>query len=161
MYTLCNLCAHRGMHRQGNAANMFESRWLLQLVVPDKWKEGSRNSDVGAGPSKRPLATNTLIKKKTGNPYGGKCELCKKPLHQAGKYCHGCAYSKGTFFPCRAGCLGCGDAAVPSRCSSHAAGPQCTRFFLFHATEALSKRTFTTEKVAAGDNPREDKQLKT
>lgn len=75
---------------------MTKNATLLQLVVPDKWKEGSRNSDVGAGPSKRSLATNTLIKKKGAkNPYGGKCELCKKPLHQAGKYCHGCAYSKG------------------------------------------------------------------
>lgn len=74
---------------------------LLQLVVPDKWKEGSRNSDVGAGPSKRPLATNTAVgsgsKVKKKNPYGQKCELCKKPLHQAGKYCHGCAYSRGVF----------------------------------------------------------------
>ena len=66
----------------------------MQLACPDTWKDGSRNSTVGKG---RPLATNGLIRKSNKkNPYSSsKCETCKKPLHQQGKYCHGCAYSKG------------------------------------------------------------------
>eukprot|EP00892_Ulva_mutabilis_P000842 jgi/Ulvmu1/10759/UM068_0049.1 len=72
---------------------------LSKLACPDTWKEGSRNSTVGKG---RPLATNGLVRKSSKkNPYSSaKCEMCKKPLHQQGKYCHGCAYSKGVCGMC-------------------------------------------------------------
>lgn len=66
----------------------------MQLICPDKWKEGSTNGAIGKGG--RALATNTLAKKSSRyTPYSSKCEICKSPLHQQGKYCHPCAYGKG------------------------------------------------------------------
>ncbi|KAG6776881.1 hypothetical protein POTOM_016672 [Populus tomentosa] len=68
---------------------------LSKVIVPDKWKEGASNTTEGGG---RKINENKLLsKKKRWSPYGNtKCMICKQQVHQDGKYCHTCAYSKGT-----------------------------------------------------------------
>ncbi|XP_073054007.1 uncharacterized protein [Primulina eburnea] len=78
---------------------------LSKVIVPDKWKEGARNTTEGSG---RKINENKLLSKKTVNwvycrwaPYGQtKCIICKQQVHQEGKYCHTCAYSKGVCAMC-------------------------------------------------------------
>ncbi|CAH9119380.1 unnamed protein product [Cuscuta europaea] len=71
---------------------------LAKVIVPDKWKEGAHNTTEGGG---RKINENKLLsKKKRWTPYGStngstKCIICKQQVHQDGKYCHTCAYSKG------------------------------------------------------------------
>ncbi|TQE04116.1 hypothetical protein C1H46_010228, partial [Malus baccata] len=66
---------------------------LSKVIVPDKWKEGASNTTEGGG---RKINENKLLsKKKRWTPYGTtKCIICKQQVHQDGKYCHTCAYSK-------------------------------------------------------------------
>ncbi|XP_048447309.1 cysteine-rich PDZ-binding protein-like [Pyrus x bretschneideri] len=67
---------------------------LSKVIVPDKWKEGASNTTEGGG---RKMNENKLLsKKKRWTPYGTtKGFICKQQVHQDGKYCHTCAYSKG------------------------------------------------------------------
>uniref|UniRef100_A0A8R7V500 Cysteine-rich PDZ-binding protein n=1 Tax=Triticum urartu TaxID=4572 RepID=A0A8R7V500_TRIUA len=67
---------------------------LGKVIVPDKWKEGASNTYEGGG---RKINENKLLSKKSRwTPYGNtKCIICKQQVHQDGKYCHTCAYSKG------------------------------------------------------------------
>ncbi|KAF8662487.1 hypothetical protein HU200_056076 [Digitaria exilis] len=86
---------------------------LGKVIVPDKWKEGASNTNESGG---RKINENKLLSKKNrkvfnfhGNilcchwwtPYGNtKCIICKQQVHQDGKYCHTCAYSKGVCAMC-------------------------------------------------------------
>ncbi|KAH7569522.1 hypothetical protein ACOSP7_012966 [Xanthoceras sorbifolium] len=72
---------------------------LSKVIVPDKWKEGASNTTEGGG---RKINENKLLsKKKRWTPYGNtKCMICKQQVHQDGKYCHTCAYSKGVCAMC-------------------------------------------------------------
>ncbi|KAF8391494.1 hypothetical protein HHK36_023799 [Tetracentron sinense] len=67
---------------------------LTKVIVPDKWKEGASNTTEGGG---RKINENKLLSKKNRwTPYGTtKCIICKQQVHQDGKYCHTCAYTKG------------------------------------------------------------------
>ncbi|MBA0683818.1 hypothetical protein Goari_025446, partial [Gossypium aridum] len=67
---------------------------LSKVIVPDKWKEGASNTNESGG---RKINENKLLsKKRRWTPYGNtKCIICKQQVHQDGKYCHTCAYSKG------------------------------------------------------------------
>ncbi|KZV37156.1 hypothetical protein F511_15076 [Dorcoceras hygrometricum] len=71
---------------------------LSKVIVPDKWKEGARNTTEGSG---RKINENKLLSKKNRwAPYGQtKCIICKQQVHQEGKYCHTCAYSKDDIPP--------------------------------------------------------------
>ncbi|CAA2997003.1 Hypothetical predicted protein [Olea europaea subsp. europaea] len=68
---------------------------LSKIIVPDKWKEGAHNATEGGG---RKINENKLLSKKhRWTPYGQtKCIICKQQVHQDAKYCHTCAYSKGS-----------------------------------------------------------------
>ncbi|VFQ96206.1 unnamed protein product [Cuscuta campestris] len=74
---------------------------LAKVIVPDKWKEGAHNTTEGGG---RKINENKLLSKKNRwTPYGSgstKCIICKQQVHQDGKYCHTCAYSKGVCAMC-------------------------------------------------------------
>ncbi|KAK6149793.1 hypothetical protein DH2020_017318 [Rehmannia glutinosa] len=72
---------------------------LTKVIVPDKWKEGASNTTEGGG---RKINENKLLSKKNRwTPYGQtKCIICKQQVHQDGKYCHTCAYSKGVCAMC-------------------------------------------------------------
>lgn len=74
---------------------------LSKVIVPDKWKDGARNVTEGGG---RKINENKLLSKKNRwTPYGTattKCTICKQQVHQDGKYCHTCAYSKGVCAMC-------------------------------------------------------------
>ncbi|XP_037466789.1 cysteine-rich PDZ-binding protein-like [Triticum dicoccoides] len=72
---------------------------LGKVIVPDKWKEGASNTFEGGG---RKINENKLLSKKSRwTPYGNtKCIICKQQVHQDGKYCHTCAYSKGVCAMC-------------------------------------------------------------
>ncbi|KAM0858872.1 hypothetical protein ACQ4PT_047558 [Festuca glaucescens] len=72
---------------------------LGKVIVPDKWKEGASNTLEGGG---RKINENKLLSKKNRwTPYGNtKCVICKQQVHQDGKYCHTCAYSKGVCAMC-------------------------------------------------------------
>nr|VDD29608.1 unnamed protein product [Brassica oleracea] len=74
---------------------------LSKVIVPDKWKDGARNVTEGGG---RKINENKLLSKKNRwTPYGTattKCMICKQQVHQDGKYCHTCAYSKGVCAMC-------------------------------------------------------------
>ncbi|KAL4367781.1 hypothetical protein GQ457_05G034210 [Hibiscus cannabinus] len=72
---------------------------LSKVIVPDKWKEGASNTNESGG---RKINENKLLsKKKRWTPYGNtKCIICKQQVHQDGKYCHTCAYSKGVCAMC-------------------------------------------------------------
>ncbi|XP_059292874.1 uncharacterized protein LOC132623455 [Lycium barbarum] len=72
---------------------------LSKVIVPDKWKAGASNTTEGGG---RKINENKLLsKKKRWTPYGNtKCTICKQQVHQDGKYCHTCAYSKGVCAMC-------------------------------------------------------------
>ncbi|KAH9608328.1 hypothetical protein KSS87_008911, partial [Heliosperma pusillum] len=67
---------------------------LGKVIVPDKWKDGASNTNESGG---RKINENKLLSKKNRwTPYGTvKCIICKQQVHQNGKYCHTCAYSKG------------------------------------------------------------------
>ncbi|PPS06805.1 hypothetical protein GOBAR_AA13838 [Gossypium barbadense] len=72
---------------------------LSKVIVPDKWKEGASNTNESGG---RKINENKLLsKKRRWTPYGNtKCIICKQQVHQDGKYCHTCAYSKGVCAMC-------------------------------------------------------------
>ena len=75
---------------------MLGEKKLGRVLVPDKWKDGARNTKVGKD---RKLNPNMLLGKKKraakASPYGSKCRICRQPCHQRGAYCHSCAYKKG------------------------------------------------------------------
>lgn len=74
---------------------------LGKVVVPDKWKEGARNTTENAG---RKVGENKLLTKsakQTFEPYSVKCKICKQKVHQLGShYCQGCAYKLGICSMC-------------------------------------------------------------
>ncbi|KAK9714915.1 hypothetical protein RND81_06G130400 [Saponaria officinalis] len=72
---------------------------LAKVIVPDKWKDGASNTNESGG---RKINENKLLSKKNRwTPYGTvKCIICKQQVHQNGKYCHTCAYSKGVCAMC-------------------------------------------------------------
>jgi len=77
---------------------------LHKSVVPEVWKEGSRNADVGKGREvgKNMAASKSQLKSNRVTPYSKfvKCKLCKQQLHQQGNYCQACAYKKGICSMC-------------------------------------------------------------
>ncbi|KAJ4976798.1 hypothetical protein NE237_001904 [Protea cynaroides] len=74
---------------------------LSKVIVPDKWKDGAKNTTEAGG---RKINENKLLSKKhRWTPYGStttKCIICKQQVHQDGKYCHTCAYTKGVCAMC-------------------------------------------------------------
>jgi hypothetical protein len=74
---------------------------LGTVIVPDKWKEGAKNTNE-SGSSVR-SGKNTLLMNKERNryePYESRCRICKSKLHQKGAYCTECAYKKGICSMC-------------------------------------------------------------
>ncbi|KAI8929639.1 PDZ-binding protein [Entophlyctis helioformis] len=75
---------------------------LATLATPDKWKEGSKNAEVGS--SGRKLNENKLLSSKNKAkfaPYEARCRVCKSRVTQTGAhYCQGCAYKNGICAMC-------------------------------------------------------------
>ncbi|KAK9268098.1 hypothetical protein L1049_010537 [Liquidambar formosana] len=88
-------CSRSGSQR---ANSQLGEKKLAKVIVPDKWKEGASNTTEGGG---RKINENKLLSKKNRwTPYGTtKCIICKQQVHQDGKYCHTCAYTKGGIIP--------------------------------------------------------------
>lgn len=78
---------------------------LSSVCVPDKWKEGSKNSigAVKAGKTNKALAN--LKTKSKWIPSESTCRLCKSKVQQQMHYCNDCAHKKGI-------CTMCGKKAV-------------------------------------------------
>eukprot|EP00884_Botryococcus_braunii_P022043 jgi/Botrbrau1/8522/Bobra.0029s0026.1 len=70
---------------------------LSKVACPDKWKDGSRNTN-----ETRKIGQNKLLSKSRFNPYAkqAKCQTCKATLHQEAQYCQSCAYVKGICAMC-------------------------------------------------------------
>ncbi|CAJ0755409.1 14092_t:CDS:2, partial [Entrophospora sp. SA101] len=73
-----------------NYINRISEKKLAKVICPDKWKEGSRNVNVGTD---RKLNENKLLSKPGKNrfkPYENKCKVCKSRVHQEhAHYCQG------------------------------------------------------------------------
>mmetsp|Transcript_21318 Transcript_21318/g.24777 ORF Transcript_21318/g.24777 Transcript_21318/m.24777 type:complete len:99 (+) Transcript_21318:26-322(+) len=74
---------------------------LDKLIVPDKWKEGARNTTKGDDGGRK-LGVNMLLEKKKFkyNPFASKCKTCKAVVENEAQYCHTCAYTKGVCSMC-------------------------------------------------------------
>lgn len=59
---------------------------LAAVIVPDKWKDGSKN----AGEERKVNENKALGKRKMDvknfNPYSRQCKICKSDCHQKGAY---------------------------------------------------------------------------
>ncbi|RUP48776.1 microtubule-associated protein CRIPT-domain-containing protein [Jimgerdemannia flammicorona] len=78
---------------------------LTKVAVPDKWKDGARNTSVGSSStSDRKLNENKLLSKSSKSrfsPYENKCKICKSRVHQEhAHYCQSCAYKQGICAMC-------------------------------------------------------------
>ncbi|EQC34554.1 cysteine-rich PDZ-binding protein [Saprolegnia diclina VS20] len=73
---------------------------LSKLIVPDKWKDGARNT-MGGKDGGRKLATNAALgKKHRFTPMSRACRICKSKVAQNAHYCQDCAYKKGICAMC-------------------------------------------------------------
>ena len=75
---------------------------LGRVCVPDKWKEGARNTpSVGAI---RPGKTNKLLAAKKLSaqwiPEESNCRLCQSKIQKSMHYCNDCAHKKGICTMC-------------------------------------------------------------
>ncbi|RLN95634.1 hypothetical protein BBJ28_00022344 [Nothophytophthora sp. Chile5] len=72
---------------------------LSKLVVPDKWKDGARNTTGGKDGGRAVGKDRSLAKKKSRvarfSPVERKCRLCKSNVAPKAYYCNQCAYKKG------------------------------------------------------------------
>eukprot|EP00742_Colponemidia_sp_Colp-10_P006646 GILJ01007125.1.p1 GENE.GILJ01007125.1~~GILJ01007125.1.p1 ORF type:complete len:116 (-),score=4.91 GILJ01007125.1:124-432(-) len=78
---------------------------LAKLVVPDKWKDGARNTTGGRDEGRKVGGNMLLAKKQRYQPYAvsveSRCKKCSAKLHQQGSsYCQTCAYKKGVCAMC-------------------------------------------------------------
>ncbi|RLN92164.1 hypothetical protein BBJ28_00016503 [Nothophytophthora sp. Chile5] len=73
---------------------------LSKLVVPDKWKDGARNTTGGKDGGRAVGKDRSLAKKKSRvarfSPVERKCRLCKSNVAPKAYYCNQCAYKKGS-----------------------------------------------------------------
>lgn len=71
---------------------------LSRVCVPDKWKDGARNT-IGGGI--RAGKTNKALAKKSESekyiPQERACRICKSKVQQNMFYCNDCAHKKGWF----------------------------------------------------------------
>ncbi len=72
---------------------------LTKVICPEPWKGGAGPSKPGPGGKDshgRKINENKMLGSKRWQPYGAgsKCSICKSTMHQEGKYCQKCAYSK-------------------------------------------------------------------
>ncbi|CAM9103895.1 unnamed protein product [Ectocarpus sp. 6 AP-2014] len=75
---------------------------LSKVIVPDKWKDGARNTTGGDSGGRRVGHENMLLKhgaaKRRNNrftPLTRVCRICKTKVNQDHHYCQECAFSKG------------------------------------------------------------------
>ena len=78
---------------------------LGKLIVPDKWKEGSRSEDRSAeneedGRSGVMRSIEHSRRMMKNNPMGKTCRICKVAIEPWANYCTTCAYKKGICARC-------------------------------------------------------------
>mmetsp|Transcript_40578 Transcript_40578/g.53414 ORF Transcript_40578/g.53414 Transcript_40578/m.53414 type:complete len:98 (+) Transcript_40578:113-406(+) len=73
---------------------------LSKVIVPDKWKDGAKNT----GKQQVSGKTNMLLSKKGKarrfTPLERACRICKTKVSQHAHYCQECAYKKGICAMC-------------------------------------------------------------
>ncbi|KAJ1402074.1 cysteine-rich PDZ-binding protein-like protein [Ochromonadaceae sp. CCMP2298] len=73
------------------------------VCVPDKWKDGARNTIGSAGPVRAGKTNKALAAAKHGAqwiPTNSTCRLCKSKLQLGMHYCNDCAHKKGICAMC-------------------------------------------------------------
>eukprot|EP01035_Chromulina_nebulosa_P020288 gene20288-26336_t len=81
---------------------------LSKVIIPDKWKEGSRNNSKPGGAVKAGKTNKILEKSKADSqwiPKEHKCRICYSKVTAQLNYCNDCAHKKGI-------CAMCGKKAV-------------------------------------------------
>ncbi|RHY06250.1 hypothetical protein DYB36_000916 [Aphanomyces astaci] len=69
---------------------------LSKVIVPDRWKDGARNT-AGGKDGGRKISGNALLgKKHRFTPMSRSCRICKTKVAQEAHYCQNCSYTKGT-----------------------------------------------------------------
>eukprot|EP01083_Nonionella_stella_P177544 624435_1 len=89
-----------------------EKKLSGSVIVPDKWKDGSKNTAPSSSVSSnkaRKVGQNMLLKstkptiskkKKPKTMIVRKCKICKQLTQPGGHYCQDCAYKKGICSMC-------------------------------------------------------------
>mmetsp|Transcript_61 Transcript_61/g.55 ORF Transcript_61/g.55 Transcript_61/m.55 type:complete len:100 (+) Transcript_61:158-457(+) len=75
---------------------------LSTLCVPDKWKEGAKNTVAGGG-MKAGKSNKALQRKKHSEqwiPANNICRICKSKVQAKMNYCNDCAHCKGICAMC-------------------------------------------------------------
>jgi hypothetical protein len=75
---------------------------LTKVCVPDKWKDGARNTIASSG-GKITGKTNKIIQslsKSSYIPENSLCRICKSKVMQSHYYCNDCAHKKGICTMC-------------------------------------------------------------
>ncbi|TMW64274.1 hypothetical protein Poli38472_012896 [Pythium oligandrum] len=77
---------------------------LSKLVVPDKWKDGARNTTGGKDGGRAVGSASRLSEKRQRSnrfaPLERSCKICKGKVAQRAYYCNQCAYKKGICAMC-------------------------------------------------------------
>jgi cysteine-rich PDZ-binding protein len=76
---------------------------VTRVCVPDKWKEGARNTIVAGGKAKPGKTNKLLAAQQVGAqwlPQETKCRLCKSKVQANMFYCNDCAHKKGICTMC-------------------------------------------------------------
>ena len=69
---------------------------LKRVIVPDKWKDGARNTDKGARVGSSGAVRKERSRLKKFSPMDHTCRICKSKLQdEKSHYCQPCAYQKG------------------------------------------------------------------
>ncbi|ETV66033.1 hypothetical protein, variant [Aphanomyces astaci] len=69
---------------------------LSKVIVPDRWKDGARNT-AGGKDGGRKISGNALLgKKHRFTPMSRSCRICKTKVAQEAHYCQNCSYTKAT-----------------------------------------------------------------
>lgn len=73
------------------------------VCVPDKWKDGSRNTISKTGPVRAGKTNKALVANKVSNqwiPTNSTCRICKSKVQLHMNYCNNCAHKKGICSMC-------------------------------------------------------------
>ncbi|OQR92062.1 hypothetical protein ACHHYP_04080 [Achlya hypogyna] len=73
---------------------------LSKLIVPDKWKDGARNTTGGKDGGRKIAQNSALGKKHRFTPMSRACRICKSKVSQNAHYCQDCSYKKGICAMC-------------------------------------------------------------
>ena len=79
-----------------------ESKLSAKLIVPDKWKEGSKNNVSGGGviAGKTNKILSRLKAQDSWIPKDQLCRICKSKIQLPYYFCNDCAHKKGICTMC-------------------------------------------------------------